>query len=67
MLKVTHSAYMLYLYVDLDPVDWIVQNASNSKSGRFLNQSAQANGIHTIIIVFRSDLNNSLKKVLGLT
>ena len=65
MLKVNPATamFMLELYVDLNPGDWVIQNASNSAVGRYLIQTARANGIHTINVVRRSDLNHDLKSI----
>jgi NADPH:quinone reductase-like Zn-dependent oxidoreductase len=55
------SAYlMLRDYVDLEPGDWVVQNAANSAVGRHIIRLARARGLHTANVVRREALIDEL-------
>ena len=47
--------------VDLEPGDWIVQNAANSAVGRMVIRFARERGLHTVNIVRRADVADLLK------
>lgn len=63
MLKVNPAtaALMLDRYVDLQPGDWVIQNAGNSAVGQYLVQIARARGLHTVNIVRRAGLEDELR------
>lgn len=52
---------MLEDFVDLQPGDWIIQNAANSAVGRCVIQIARARGINTLNVVRRPELVDELK------
>ncbi len=47
---------MLETYVDLQPGDWVIQNAANSAVGRHVIRLARARGYRTVNIVRRDSL-----------
>ena len=47
---------MLKQYVDLEPGDWVIQNAANSAVGRHVIQNCKARGLHSINVVRRAEL-----------
>ncbi|WP_367847894.1 zinc-dependent alcohol dehydrogenase family protein [Rhodoferax sp. WC2427] len=49
------AALMLSEYVDLNPGDWILQNAGNSAVARTVTAIAKSRGLKTINLVRRSD------------
>lgn len=51
---------ILHEFVDLQPGDWIVQNAANSGVGRSTIQLAKALGLHTLNVVRRPELVEEL-------
>lgn len=51
---------MLEQFVDLQPGDWVVQNAANSAVGRCVIQIARARGIRTLNVVRRPGLKAEL-------
>lgn len=51
---------MLSDIVDLEPGDWVVQNAANSNVGRMVIRFARERGLHTINIVRRADVVEAL-------
>lgn len=55
MLKVNPpTAYLLLTsFVDLQPGEWVVQNAANSAVGRFVVQIAKSRGLHTLNLIRR--------------
>lgn len=56
------TAYlMLTDIVELQPGDWIVQNAANSNVGRIVIRFAREMGLHTVNIVRRNDVAEALK------
>ncbi len=55
------AALILSEYVDLQPGDWVVQNAGNSGVGRSLIAIAKSRGYRTISFVRRSELIHELK------
>jgi NADPH:quinone reductase-like Zn-dependent oxidoreductase len=59
------AALLLSEYVDLQPGDWVVQNAANSGVGRAVIAFAKARGLKTINIVRRQELVQELKKSGG--
>jgi NADPH:quinone reductase-like Zn-dependent oxidoreductase len=64
-LKANPPSAMLMLsnYVDLEPGDWVVQNAANSGVGRHVIRLAAADGIRTANIVRRQDAVAPLKEI----
>ena len=57
------TAYiMLTDLVDLEPGDWVVQNAANSNVGRMVIRFARELGLHTVNIVRRDDMTDALTK-----
>lgn len=52
---------MLTDMVDLQPGDWVVQNAANSNVGRMVIRFAREMGLHTVNIVRRADVAETLK------
>jgi trans-2-enoyl-CoA reductase len=51
------TAYRLLTdFVDLNPGDWVIQNAANSAVGRAVIAIAHAKGLHTINVVRRAEL-----------
>jgi len=52
---------MLKDYVDLNPGDWIVQNAANSAVGRHVIRFARARGLRSVNVVRRESLIGELK------
>ena len=58
MLKVNPATALLMLrgYVDLQPGDWVIQDAANSGVGTSLIQTAKADGIRTVNVVRRAAL-----------
>lgn len=47
------ASLMLSTFVDLDPGDWVIQNAANSAVGGYLIQLAAERGLRTVNIVRR--------------
>jgi mitochondrial enoyl-[acyl-carrier protein] reductase / trans-2-enoyl-CoA reductase len=54
---------LLESFVDLQPGDWILQNASNSQVGMWVIQLARTRGIHTLNIVRREGLEAPLRDI----
>ncbi len=54
---------MLETYVDLQPGDWVIQNAANSAVGRHLIRLARARGCKTVNIVRRDSLVGELEAI----
>lgn len=52
---------MLRAYVDLQPGDWVVQNAANSAVGRLVARFARDRGLRSVNIVRRADVADSLR------
>ena len=52
---------MLTDMVDLQPGDWVVQNAANSNVGRMVIRFAREMGLHTVNIVRRADVAEALR------
>lgn len=57
------AALLLSEYVDLEPNDWVVQNAANSGVGRWVTAFAKARGLKTINIVRRAELVSELEAI----
>ena len=49
------AALLLEEFVDLEPGDWVIQNAANSAVGGYLVQLAAEKGLRTINVVRRAD------------
>ncbi len=56
---------MLREFVDLQPGDWVIQNAANSAVGAYLIQIAQLRGIKTINLVRRESAIEGVREVGG--
>jgi trans-2-enoyl-CoA reductase len=67
MLKVNPPTahLMLTKYVDLQPGEWLIQDAANSGVGHCLIQLAKAAGIRTVNVVRRNGLADELKALGG--
>jgi len=59
------AALLLREYVDLEPGDWVAQNAANSGVGRSVIAIAKARGLRTINFVRRAELIAELKAAGG--
>jgi len=59
------AALLLREYVDLQPGDWVAQNAANSGVGRSVIAIAKARGLRTINFVRRAELIAELKAAGG--
>jgi NADPH:quinone reductase-like Zn-dependent oxidoreductase len=59
------AALLLSEYVDLQPGDWVAQNAANSGVGRAVIAIAKARGLRTINFVRRAELVAELKAAGG--
>ncbi|MDM9628541.1 zinc-dependent alcohol dehydrogenase family protein [Rhizobium sp. S152] len=57
------AALMLSEFVDLQPGDWIVQNAANSGVGRAVIAFAKARGYRIISLVRRADVIDEIKSL----
>lgn len=56
------TAYRLLVdFVELQPGDWVIQNAANSGVGRCVIALAKAKGLYTINVVRRAELIRELK------
>ena len=55
------ASLMLSEFVDLQPGDWVIQNAANSGVGSYLIQLAKIRGFKTVNVVRRESLIESLK------
>lgn len=67
MLKVNPPTAQLMLerYVDLQPGDWVIQDAANSGVGSCLIRLARANGWRTVNVVRRPELIDPLRALGG--
>jgi trans-2-enoyl-CoA reductase len=65
MLKVNPATALMMLrnYVDLQPGDWVIQDAANSGVGTNLIRLAKADGIRTVNVVRRAALVEPLKAI----
>jgi NADPH:quinone reductase-like Zn-dependent oxidoreductase len=65
MLKVNPATALLMLrnYVDLQPGDWVIQDAANSSVGTNLIRLAKADGIRTVNVVRRASLAQPLQAI----
>ncbi len=54
---------MLKSYVDLQPGDWVIQNAANSAVGRHVIRLARARGLRSANVVRREALVDELKAI----
>ncbi len=65
MLKANPATAMLMLrdYVDLEPGDWVAQNAANSGVGKCLIRLARARGLKTVNVVRREELAEPLSAI----
>ena len=59
------AALLLSEYVDLQPGEWVVQNAANSGVGRWVIAFAKRRGLKTVNIVRRPELVAELKAFGG--
>ncbi|HEX5794273.1 MAG TPA: hypothetical protein VFY19_00420, partial [Geminicoccaceae bacterium] len=65
MLKVNPATALLMLrsYVELQPGDWVIQDAANSGVGSNLILLAKADGIRTVNVVRRDTLIEPLAAI----
>lgn len=56
---------LLKTVVDLNPGDWVIQNAANSAVGQYVMQLANIYGFHTINVVRRDGLDNFINEAGG--
>ena len=56
---------LLKTVIDLEPGDWVIQNAANSGVGNYLMQLANIYGYHTVNVVRREGLEDMVKKSHG--
>src|SRR5689334_21167267 len=56
---------LLSEYVDLEPGEWVVQNAANSGVGRWVIAFAKTRGLKTVNIVLRPELVAELEAIGG--
>jgi mitochondrial enoyl-[acyl-carrier protein] reductase / trans-2-enoyl-CoA reductase len=63
MLKVNPATALLMLrsYVELQPGDWLIQDAANSGVGTNLIKLAKADGVRTVNVVRRAELIDRLR------
>jgi NADPH:quinone reductase-like Zn-dependent oxidoreductase len=59
------AALLLSDYVDLQPGEWVVQNAANSGVGRWVIAFAKTRGLKTVNIVRRPELVAELEAIGG--
>jgi NADPH:quinone reductase-like Zn-dependent oxidoreductase len=59
------AALLLSEYVDLQPGEWVVQNAANSGVGRWVIAFAKTRGLKTVNIVRRPELVAELEAIGG--
>jgi NADPH:quinone reductase-like Zn-dependent oxidoreductase len=59
------AALLLSEYVDLQPGEWVVQNAANSGVGRWVIAFAKTRGLKTVSIVRRPELVAELEAIGG--
>ena len=52
---------LLASIVDLEPGEWVIQNAASSAVGRYVIQLAKARGLRTVNVVRRDGLAESLQ------
>jgi NADPH:quinone reductase-like Zn-dependent oxidoreductase len=57
------AALLLGEYVNLKPLEWVVQNSANSAVGRWVIAFAKARGLKTVNIVRRPELVAELKAI----
>ena len=57
------AALLLSEFVNLKPLDWVVQNSANSGVGRWVIAFAKARGLKTVNIVRRPELVAELKAI----
>lgn len=67
MLRINPPTAHLLLtrFVDLQPDDWIIQNAANSAVGRLVIMLAKARGVRTVNVVRRHDVVAELQTLGG--
>jgi len=56
---------LLKTVVDLNPGDWVIQNAANSAVGQYVMQLAKIYGFHTINVVRREGLEDFIREAGG--
>ena len=59
------TSYLIIKDFDIQPGDWLIQNAANSNCGRYIIEIAQSLGIHTVNIVRRPELIAELEALGG--
>ena len=55
------AALLLSEFVDLQPGEWVIQNAGNSGVGRSVIAIAKSRGLHTVSVVRRPELVDELR------
>jgi NADPH:quinone reductase-like Zn-dependent oxidoreductase len=67
MMTVNPPTALLLLreFVDLEPGDWVIQNAANSAVGTYLVQLARARGLSTVNIVRRPEAADAVREAGG--
>src|SRR5258708_6816455 len=59
------AALLLSEYVDLQPGEWVIQNAGNSGVGRSVIAVAKSRGLRTVSVVRRPELIDELREQRG--
>lgn len=59
------AAVLLEDFADLQPGDWLIQNAANSSCGRYLIRLARARGVRTVNVVRRAETVEELRELGG--
>lgn len=50
-------------YADLQPGDWLIQNAANSNCGRYLIRLAKLKGVRTVNVIRRPEMEAELREL----
>ncbi len=56
---------LLKTVIDLQPGDWVIQNAANSAVGQYVMQLAKIYGFHTVNVMRRDNLNEFVEEAGG--
>jgi trans-2-enoyl-CoA reductase len=59
------TSYLIIKDFDIQPGDWLIQNAANSNCGRYIIEIARSLGIHTVNVVRRAELITELEALGG--
>ncbi len=57
------AAVLLEDFADLQPGDWLIQNAANSNCGRYLIRLARIRGVRTVNVVRRAEMAPELREL----